>query len=353
LLLASGEEPPPENEQGTAIEPEAAPAKPSPTKETKKESLARPQSDAPPKTSSASNQGEGRVRISPLARKIAQEKGIDIGRLTGSGPAGRIVARDIEQAGTRPAAVSSPKSPTTVGVAPVPAGVNDQRIPLSGMRRIIAERLVASKATIPHFYLHVEVDAGALMKLRAEVKATAEASGGPKFTINDFVLKAVVAAVAKVPAVNASFDGDAIIHYGSVNLAVAVAVEDGLVTPVIRDAQKKSLREISEAVKDLATRARSKKLKPEEFQGGTVTVSNLGSYGIDAFFAIINPPQSLIVSVGAIVKKPVVGADDQIVVGQRMSVGLSADHRVVDGAIGAQYLSEVRRHIENPALMLF
>ena len=190
------------------------------------------------------------------------------------------------------------------------------------------------------------------MKLRAAVNATAEKSGQAKLTVNDFVLKAVVAAVAKVPKVNASFDGDAIIQYASVNLAVAVAIEDGLVTPVIRDAQTKSLREISEAVKDLATRARSKKLKPDEYQGGTITVSNLGSYGIDSFSAIINPPQALILSIGAIVKKPVVNAKGEIVVGQRMSIGMSCDHRVVDGAIGAQYLAELRRLIESPALML-
>ena len=167
------------------------------------------------------------------------------------------------------------------------------------------------------------------------------------------MLKAVVTAAGKVPAVNASFADDAIVQFGSVNLAVAVAVEDGLVTPVIRDAQNKSIREISAAVKDLAQRARSKKLKSDEYQGGTITVSNLGSYGIESFDAIINPPQSMIISVGAIVKKPVVGANDTLVVGQRMNIGLSADHRVVDGAIGAQYLAELRRFIENPPLMLF
>jgi pyruvate dehydrogenase E2 component (dihydrolipoamide acetyltransferase) len=158
--------------------------------------------------------------------------------------------------------------------------------------------------------------------------------------------------VARVPSVNASFAGDAVVRYRAVNLAIAVAVEEGLVTPVIREAQRKSLRELSALVKDLATRARAKKLKPEEYQGGTITVTNLGSYGIDSFSAIINPPQAVIVSVGAIVKKPVVGPDDKIVVGQRMTIGLSADHRVVDGAIGAQYIAEVRRLIEAPALML-
>ena len=234
----------------------------------------------------------------------------------------------------------------------MPAGPNDQRIPLSGMRKVIADRLLLSKTTIPHFYLNIDVDAGELMQLRSEVNATAEKSGQPKLTVNDFILKAAVVAAIKVPKVNAAFDGDAVIEYGSINLAVAVAIDDGLVTPVIRDAQKKSLREINAAVKDLATRARSKKLKPDEYQGGTLTVSNLGSYGIDNFSAIINPPQSIILSVGAVVKKPVVNAKNEIVVGQRLSIGLSCDHRVVDGAIGAEYLAELRKLIENPALML-
>ncbi|RYD81741.1 MAG: dihydrolipoamide acetyltransferase, partial [Verrucomicrobiaceae bacterium] len=156
----------------------------------------------------------------------------------------------------------------------------------------------------------------------------------------------------RVPAVNASFTPDAIIQYASVNLSVAVAVDEGLVTPVIRDAQKKGLREISEGVKDLANRARNKKLKPDEYQGGTITVSNLGAYGVEFFDAIINPPQSLIVAVGAIVKKPVVGPNDQIIAGQRMAIGISADHRVVDGAIGAQYLAELKRLLESPTMML-
>jgi pyruvate dehydrogenase E2 component (dihydrolipoamide acetyltransferase) len=270
--------------------------------------------------------------------------------LAGTGPGGRIVARDVETA--QPAATSAGKAPGPAPIAAPPAGAGDQRIPLSGMRRVIAERLLASKTTIPHFYLNIEVDAGPLMKFRSEANAASEAAGAAKLTVNDFVLKAVVAAAVKVPAVNASFAGDAVIQYGSINLSVAVAVEEGLVTPVIRDAQKKSLREISDAVKDLAGRARTKKLKPEEYQGGTLTVSNLGSYGIDSFSAIINPPQSLIISVGAIVKKPVVNARDEIVAGQRLAIGLSADHRVVDGAIGAAFLAELRKLIESPTLML-
>ena len=219
------------------------------------------------------------------------------------------------------------------------------------MRRTIAERLLQSKSTIPHFYLHIEVDAGPLAKLRAEINAAGE-KDGTKVSFNDLILKATAMALSKVPKVNASFAGDAIVEFSSVHLCVAVAVEDGLVTPVIRDANTKSLSEISLAVKDFAVRARSKKLKPEEYQGGTFTVSNLGSYGIDSFDAIINLPQAAILSVGALVKKPVVNAAGEIVVGQRIDLGLSCDHRVVDGALGAQFLAELRKLIESPVLML-
>ncbi len=349
MLLEKGEKDPVEGQEAKpseATKPKATAAASSTSpNEVKKESAASGSKSSP--------QSGERIKSSPLARKLAREKGTELAQLHGSGPGGRIIARDVENSvATKGAsAAKTGGSPAPAAIPSLPAGAGDTRIPLSGMRRVIAERLLASKTQIPHFYLHIEVDAGPVLKLRAELKAVSEASGGPKFTINDFILRAVIAAAAKVPAVNASFAGDAIIQYGSVNLAVAVAVEDGLVTPVIRDAQKKSLREISEAVKDLATRARSKKLKPEEYADGTITVSNLGSYGIESFSAIINPPQAMIVSVGAVVKKPVVGPNDAIVAGERMSIGLSADHRVVDGAIGAQYLAELRKLIENPALM--
>ncbi len=357
LVLAPGEKPPANGAESAPKEAKtgkgqrAAVTTVSASPEAVSKPAATAQAAAPRET------GE-RVKISPLAKKLAAEKGIDASTLSGSGPGGRIVAADIGSA--KPASASAPKSngaPAPAPIAATPAGAGDQRIPLSGMRRVIAERLLLSKTTIPHFYLHIEIDAAPLMKLRADINAATESATkgstpGPKLTVNDFVLRAVIAAAVKVPAVNASFAGDAIIQYGSVNLAVAVAVEEGLVTPVIRDAQKKSLREISDSVKDLATRARGKKLKPEEYQGGTLTVSNLGSYGIETFDAIINPPQALILSIGAIVKKPVVGPNDQIIAGQRMSIGLSADHRVVDGAVGAQYLAELRKLLESPALML-
>ena len=220
------------------------------------------------------------------------------------------------------------------------------------MRKTIAARLFESKTTIPHFYLQAEIDAEPLATLRQAINAAAELAGLGKLTVNDFILKATAVAATRVPLANAAFAGDSIIQFANVQLACAVAVEEGLVTPVIRDAQKKSISQISAAVKDLAARARSKKLKPEEYQGGTITVSNLGSYGVEQFYAIINPPQSVIVSVGTIVKKPVLSAAGQIVPGQRIVLGVSCDHRVVDGAVGAQFLAELKRFLETPTLLL-
>ncbi len=303
-----------------------------------------------------------RIKASPLARKVAASAGLDLATITGSGPGGRIIRQDVTATGngTPAAPVSASVNKSASGAKNPPAAApkakplepnTELRVPLSSMRKIIAERLLTSKTQIPHFYLHLEVDAAPLSKLRGEVNAVGEQAGN-KISINDFILKAVASAIAEVPKVNASFAGDAIIEYGSLHLAVAVAIDDGLVTPVIRDAGSKSLREISLEVKDLATRARSKKLKPEEFQGGTFTVSNLGSYGIDRFDAIINPPQAAILSVGGLVKKPVVNAAGEIVVGQRIDLGLSCDHRVVDGALGAQFLAALRRLLEQPLGLL-
>jgi pyruvate dehydrogenase E2 component (dihydrolipoamide acetyltransferase) len=317
---------------------------------------------AEPKPSQKHSENGGRIKASPLARKVAASLGVDLTGITGTGPGGRIIRKDVPaakeggQADSAPetARAQTPAKPAATA-APKPeqalAPNEEQRLPLSSMRKIIAERLLASKTQIPHFYLHIEVDAAPLVKLRAEVNAAGEQHGN-KISINDFILKAVAAAVGEVPKVNASFAGDAIVEFGSLHLAVAVAIDDGLVTPVIRDAGRKSLREISLQVKDFAVRARSRKLKPEEFQGGTFTVSNLGSYGIDRFDAIINPPQAAILSVGAIVKKPVVNAAGEIVVGQRIDLGLSCDHRVVDGALGAQFLAALRRLLEQPLLLL-
>ncbi len=301
---------------------------------------------------------DGRVKASPLAKKIAADEGIDLSEITGSGPGGRIVAADVDaHAKEGPASTStagaSPSAPAAAAIKLEATGGGEQRVELSGMRRVIADRLLASKTQIPHFYLAIEVDAGPLMRLRKEVNTANEAADLPKTTVNDFILLAVAHATALNPKVNAAWGGDHVMQYDSVNVAVAVAVDDGLITPVLRGADKLSLREISAAVKDLAGKARNKKLKPEDYTGGTVTVSNLGSYGIEQFYAIVNPPQAAILAVGAIVKKPVVNAKDEIVVGQRMTISLSGDHRVVDGAVGAEFMTSLRKLVENPALMLF
>ncbi|HEY8990565.1 MAG TPA: dihydrolipoamide acetyltransferase family protein [Luteolibacter sp.] len=305
-----------------------------------------------------STSGE-RLKVSPLARKIAAEQGIDLNAVAGSGPAGRIVKKDLAGASATPApakpaapapVAAAPAAPASAAILPV-AKDGDQIVELSSMRKVIASRLLTSKQTIPHFYLHVEVDAAPLMALRKQVNDQATQTHGNKYTVNDFILKAVINASQTVPAVNASFAGDKIVNFKHVGLSVAIAVEDGLVTPVIKEAETKSLLQISREVKDFAVRAKDKKLKPAEFDGGTITVSNLGAWGIESFDAIVNPPQAAILSVGAAIEKPVV-KNGQIVPGLRMNLGLSCDHRVVDGAVAAQFLSEIKKLVEQPALML-
>jgi len=289
---------------------------------------------------------EARVKASPVARRIAAELGVDISSVKGTGPEGRVTETDV-----RAAAKSKPTAPTPSVPAAIKAG-ESARIQLSGMRKIIAQRLVESLGPVPHFYLTIDVDAGPLMEAREELKSAGESADAAKITVNDFVLKAAVMAAVKVPRVNSSFDGDAFVQYADVDLGIAVAIEDGLLTPVIRAAQDKSLREISELAKDLAHRARNKRMKPEEFQGGTFTVSNLGGMEIDSFSAVINPPQGFILAVGKMTKVPVIDDCDQIGVGHRMSITMSCDHRVIDGALGAEYLKELRHLLENPALLL-
>ena len=296
---------------------------------------------------------EARVKASPVARRIAAELGVDLSSVKGTGPDGRVTETDVRGAAKSGAAVAD-RGPAKAESKPAPSVKPGEsaRIQLSGMRKIIAQRLVESLGPIPHFYLTIEVNAGPLMEAREELKSAGEGADAAKITVNDFVLKAAVQAASKVPRVNASFDGDAIVQYADVDLGIAVAIEEGLLTPVIRAAQTKSLREISEIAKDLAHRARNKRMKPEEFQGGTFTVSNLGGMGIDSFSAVINPPQGFILAIGKITKVPVIDDCDQIVVGQRMSLTMSCDHRVIDGALGAEYLKELRHLLENPALLL-
>ena len=313
--------------------------KASPSKAEKK---AEPEEPAP-KVEKAE---ETRVKASPVARRIAAELGVDLSSVKGSGPEGRVTETDV-----RAAAKSKPATPAPKVPAAVKAG-ESARIQLSGMRRIIAQRLVESLGPVPHFYLNIDINAAPLMEAREELKSAGEGADAAKITVNDFVLRAAVIAAMKVPRVNASFDGDAIVQYADVDLGVAVAIEDGLLTPVIRAAQDKSLREITALAKDLAHRARNKRMKPEEFQGGTFTVSNLGGMGIDSFSAVINPPQGFILAVGKITKIPVIDDCDRIVVGHRMSISMSCDHRVIDGALGAEYLKELRHLLENPALLM-
>jgi pyruvate dehydrogenase E2 component (dihydrolipoamide acetyltransferase) len=296
-------------------------------------------------------ESEARVKASPVARRIAAELGVDLGSVKGTGPEGRVTEGDVRAAAKAVAAVAD-RGQTQPPRPAAPKPGLGSRIQLSGMRKGIAERLVQSKAPIPHFYLNIDIDAGPLMEARAELKSGGEDSDTSKITVNDFVLKAAVMAAVKVPKVNASFDNDAIVQYADVDLGIAVAIEDGLLTPVIRAAQNKSLREISELAKDLANRARNKRMKPEEFQGGSFTVSNLGGMGIDSFSAIINPPQGFILAVGKINKMPVIDNCDQVIIGHRMSIWMSCDHRVIDGALGAVYLKELRHLLENPALLL-
>ncbi|HEX6563886.1 MAG TPA: pyruvate dehydrogenase complex dihydrolipoamide acetyltransferase [Chthoniobacterales bacterium] len=370
LLLGAGESKPSESKESKPAEskPSAPASKQSdaqkkPDAEKKASQPKQPESPAPQPAKTADSEKAAaaetgqRVKASPLAKKVAAELGVQLENLPGSGPGGRIIRDDVLSAHENRAETGTqapkPAAPTTPAVVPPqPVSQQDVQIQLGGMRRTIAARLLEAKTTIPHFYLQAEIDAEPLVQLRQQLNTANEAAGLPKFTINDFILKATAVAAAHVPKANASFAGDTIVQYGSVQLACAVAIDDGLVTPVIRDAQTKTLSQISAEVKDLAAKARSKKLKPEQYQGGTITVSNLGSYGVDQFFAIINPPQSLIVSVGAILKKPVVNAAGAIVPGQRIVLALSCDHRVVDGAIGAQFLAELKRLLETPALML-
>jgi pyruvate dehydrogenase E2 component (dihydrolipoamide acetyltransferase) len=355
VLLGKGEKPGAVTPSQAAATPELATLAKQPPKDgAPVAGETRAEKDQPATPPSIEPHAGDRVKASPLAKKIAADSGVDLGRVQGSGPGGRIVRADVEAAAQAPQItqkipVSRPPAPKP---QPVAATLEDKRIPLTGMRKTIASRLLESKTTIPHFYLQSEIDAEPLARLRKEINAAAEAAGIGKITVNDFILKATAVAASRVPLANASFEGESIIQYGNVQLACAVAVEEGLVTPVIRSAQNKSLSQISGEIKDLAARARSKKLKPEEYQGGTITVSNLGGYGVEQFFAIINPPQAVIVSVGAIVKKPVVNEAGQIVPGQRFIVGVSCDHRVVDGAVGAQFLGELKKLLESPALML-
>jgi pyruvate dehydrogenase E2 component (dihydrolipoamide acetyltransferase) len=293
----------------------------------------------------------GRVKISPLAKKLAAEKKIDFTRVTGSGPGGRIVRADILAAEKNPPAAAKSGGTFAGGALSARGPVQEERlVPVSTMRGVIAKRMLESTTQIPYVYLDIEMDAGPLMALREQLNTGLEKEG-VKLSVNDFILKACADALRRVPAVNTSWEGTHIRHHGVAHVAFAVAMEDGLITPVIRDAHLKSVFQISTEVKALGKKAKEKKLTPAEFTGGTFCVSNLGMMGIPKFTAIINPPNAAILAVGTTVTKPVV-KNGQIVIGQTLTVTLSCDHRVFDGAVGAQFLGALKALFESPALLL-
>jgi pyruvate dehydrogenase E2 component (dihydrolipoamide acetyltransferase) len=353
---------------GEVVEaPAGKPAAPAPAKEETQAAAPAPvatsTSESKPATPAhapaapARADGE-RVKISPLAKKLAAEKGVDASSVTGSGPGGRIVRADIEAAAKAPKSSAAPSSKSSGPSASFAGGTigakgpvqQERAVPVSTMRGVIAKRLLESKTTIPHFYLEIEIDAEPLLALREQLNKGLEAAG-VKLSVNDFILKASAEALRRVPDVNASWHGTEIRYHAAANVSFAVALPDGLITPVVFNAHDKSVFEISKDAKSLGKKAKDKKLTPAEFTGGTFCVSNLGMMGIPKFAAIINPPNAAILGVGTTVTKPVV-KNGQIVVGQTLTLTLSADHRVVDGAVGAQFLGALKAVLESPALLL-
>jgi pyruvate dehydrogenase E2 component (dihydrolipoamide acetyltransferase) len=327
---------------------------------------AQPSREAARAPATAGGNGEDRgqrIFASPLARRMAEQAGLDLKALKGSGPRGRIVKADIEAAleggapraapaeapRPAPAAAAAPApSPTPVGPIAPPAAPHEAVV-LNTMRKVIARRLTEAKQQIPHFYLTLDCRLDALLEMRTKLNAREGADY--KLSVNDFIIKAVALALRKVPGCNASWGGDRVFVFKEIDVAVAVAIEGGLITPIIRRADQKGLSTISGEMKDLAKRAREGKLKPEEFQGGGFSISNLGMYGIREFAAVINPPQACILAVGAGDRRPVV-AGDGLTIATVMTVTLSVDHRVVDGALGAEFLAEFKRLVEDPLALL-
>lgn len=327
-------------EAGAAAQPAAAPTpEPAPaavTAPAPTAPAAPPQISNPP---SAAPVPGGRLFASPLARRLAAQWHVDLLGVTGTGPHGRIVRRDVEAARDRAPASAA---------APLAGRAASRRVPHTGMRRAIARRLTESKQNVPHFYLTVDCRMDALLALRAQ----ANQGGTVKLSVNDFIVRAAALALREVPEVNASWQEDAVEYHAGADISVAVATDGGLVTPIVRDADVKPLSAIAGEIVELAGRAKINRLKPEEFTGGSLTVSNLGMYGISQFAAIINPPQAAILAVGAAEKRPVVDSEGQLVAATVMTVTLSADHRVVDGAVGARWLTAFRALIENPVRIL-
>ncbi|KQI72695.1 branched-chain alpha-keto acid dehydrogenase subunit E2 [Loktanella sp. 5RATIMAR09] len=325
----------------------------------------RGETEATPAPAAPSKDGE-RIFASPLARRIAADKGLDLADIKGSGPRGRIVKADVENATAAPKAsapAAKADAPAAGGGAAMAAGPSTdavlktyadrpfEEVKLDGMRKTIAARLTEAKQSVPHFYLRRDIQLDALMKFRSQLNKQLEPRG-VKLSVNDFIIKACALALQQVPDANAVWAGDRTLKFEKSDVAVAVAIEGGLFTPVLKDAEMKSLSALSAEMKDLAARARDRKLAPHEYAGGSFAISNLGMFGIDNFDAIINPPHAAILAVGAGVKKPIVGADGELAVGTVMSTTLSVDHRVIDGALGANLLNAIKDNLENPMTML-
>ncbi|HXT95609.1 MAG TPA: pyruvate dehydrogenase complex dihydrolipoamide acetyltransferase [Polyangia bacterium] len=365
-----------------AAPPAPAPKAPAPPAAPVNGKAARPAAPPAPRPAPAPSAPATKVLASPLARKLATDLGVDLRTVQGTGPGGRIVERDVKAVGSEMGTLEGSPSPPATDYAgqspapstrdggtaprasaPLPAQLAPERRaearpaavpaddvvkPLSMMRRTIAGRLLEAKTTVPHFYLTVDVEMDAAMEFREQVAQV----HGAKLSVNDLVLKACALALRRVPEANASFGEEAITQHARVDIGMAVAIEDGLITPVIRDADKKTIGQIASEARELAKRARDRKLRPEEYTGATFSVSNLGMLGIREFAAIINPPEGAILAVGTVRKEPVV-RDDKIVVGQRMSITLSCDHRVVDGALGAKLLQAIVSILEKPISLAF
>jgi len=340
------EEPEGSDEEAPEEEPEAAETEDG---ERSGREGARPKADA--ETTTSDEPRRDRVKVSPLARRMAEDAGLDIARIEGSGPGGRVVKSDVQAAidaggAETQAAEEAPERAAAPSAALRPARLEDERIEASQMRKTIAKRLVQSIGPVPHFFLTTEIDMGRALDLRKALNDRLSASG-VKVGVNDLLVKVAAEALARHPEINASWDEDAIQRHGSADIGIAVAVPDGLITPVVREADRKGLAQIATEAGDLIERARNRKLKPEEYTGATFSISNLGMFGIDEFTAIINPPEAAILAVGETVERPVV-EDGEVVVRRRMRVTMSCDHRVIDGATGAAFLQTYRAMLENP-----
>ena len=327
-------------------------AAPAPAAAEAPKAAAAPAAPSAPKAATG-----GRVFATPLARRIAEQKGIDISTVQGTGPHGRIVKADLEnaKAGAPKSAPQAAGAPRAAAAGPdakalsTAYGMEFTEIPNNNIKKIVAKRLLESKVTVPHFYLTVDCQIDGLLEARAKLNDAAK--GKYKLSVNDFVVKAVAMALQKYPAANVAWTDDAVLQYKHSDISVAVATPNGLITPIIKKAETKGLEQISAEVKELAGRAKEGKLKPEEFQGGTFSISNLGMFGVKDFQAIINPPQACILAVGAGIEQPII-KDGGIMIGTVMSVTLSVDHRAVDGAVGAEFLQVFKQYIENPVSML-